>query len=281
LPDYLVPSAFVFLDQLPLTPNGKVDRRNLPEPRPSGIQFVEPQTALQRKLAEIWKNVLGVERVGLEDDYFELGGHSLLAARIVSEVNRALGKRIPIATLVQAPTVQKLATLLEAEDWKLSRSPLVAIQPYGSRPPFFAVHTLSGDAMFYRGLAARLGEDQPFYGIQSEGVSGGALTHRSIETIAHYYLSEIRRVQAQGPYYLGGYCIGGLIAFEMAQQLRAAGDEVACLVLIDPDRVPEPSSRPATLGKRIQVALDRCAALPPGVGPDGLGQIRRDQATPE
>ena len=260
----MVPAAFVRLEALPSTPNGKLDRRNLPEPRPSGIQFVEPQTALQRKLAEIWKNALGAERVGLEDDYFQLGGHSLLAARIVSEVNRALGKRIPIATLVQAPTVQKLATLLEAEGWKLSRSLLVAIQPYGSRPPFFAVHTLNGEAMFYRGLAARLGEDQPFYGIQSEGVSGGALTHRSIETIAHCYVSEIRRVQAQGPYYLGGYCIGGLIAFEMAQQLRAAGDEVACVVLIDPDRVPEPSSRPATLGKRIQVALDECTALPPG-----------------
>jgi thioesterase domain-containing protein len=129
------------------------------------------------------------------------------------------------------------------------------------------VHTLSGEVMFYRELSQRLGQDQPFYGIQAEGLAGRPIRHRSMEAIARLYLDEISRVQPHGPYYLGGYCIGGVVAFEMAQQLCAAGERVACLVLIDPDRVPEPSSGPA-----IQMALDECATLPPG---EKLGYFMR------
>jgi amino acid adenylation domain-containing protein len=277
VPKYMVPSAVVFLDRLPLTPNGKLDRRSLPGLRSSLDQYVEPRTPLQRNLAEIWQNLLGVERVGLEDDFFELGGHSLLAGRIVSEIERILGKRVPLATLLQESTIEKLAAVLQAADWKPQWPLLVPIQPNGSRPPFFAVHSLFGEVMFYRELSQRLGEDQPFYGIQAEGLGGRPIRHRSMEAIARLYLDEIFRVQPHGPYYLGGYCIGGVIAFEMAQQLRAAGDEVACLVLFEPDRVlharnrwrivPEPSSDPAPLGKRIQAALDEGVALPAGEKP--------------
>jgi amino acid adenylation domain-containing protein len=260
MPDYMVPSAVVFLDQLPLTPNGKLDRRGLPEPKFSGNQFVEPQTELERKLAEIWQNVLAVERVGREDNFFELGGDSLLAGRIVSEVERMFGKRLPVATLVQTPTIEKLSTALQAGDGKPMWSPIVAIQTQGSRPPFFAVHGLRGEVIFYRRLAQYLGEDQPFYGIHGEGLRRGFIRHRSIEAIARKYIDEIGRIQAHGPYYLGGYCIGGVIAFEMAQQLNAAGEEVACLVLIDPDPA-EPSPRRPALEKRIRLVLDEAASL--------------------
>jgi amino acid adenylation domain-containing protein len=260
LPDYMVPSVFVFLDQLPLTPNGKLDRRGLPEPKVSGDQFVEPQTQLERKLAEIWQNVLAVERVGLEDNFFELGGDSLLAGRIVSEVEKTFGKRLPVATLVQTPTIKKLSTVLQARDGKPAWSPVVAIQPRGSRPPFFAVHGLRGEVIFLRRLAQYLGVDQPFYGIHGEGLGRGFMRQRSIEAIARYYIDEIGRIQAHGPYYLGGYCIGGVIAFEMAQQLNAAGEEVACLVLIDPDQA-EPPPRRSDLGKRIRLAIDEAASL--------------------
>jgi amino acid adenylation domain-containing protein len=261
LPSYMVPSALVFLDRLPLTPNGKLDRRALIELRLPTHPFVEPQTPLQRKLAQIWQGVLGVERVGLTDDFFELGGDSLSVVHAISEIEGVLGKRIPLATLLQASTLEKLAEILQAENQKLLWSLLVPIQPQGTRPPFFAVHTLSGEVMFYRALALRLGEDQPFYGIQSEGLDGGPIRNRSMATIAHRYIDEIRRVQPHGSYYIGGYCIGGLVAFEMAQQLRAAGEEVACLALIDPDKL-EPYRRP-TLEERIRLALDEAARLSP------------------
>jgi amino acid adenylation domain-containing protein len=260
VPSYMIPSAFVFLDRLPLTPNGKLDRRGLPEPSLSGNQFVEPQTELERKLAEIWRNVLAVERVGREDNFFELGGDSLLAGRFVMEVERVFRKRLPIATLVQTPTIEKLSITLQARDGKLASSPVVAIQTQGSRPPFFAVHGLRGEVIFYGRLAQHLGKDQPIYGIHGEGLRRKFTRHRSIEAIARYYIGEIGRIQAHGPYYLGGYCIGGVIAFEMAQQLNAAGEKVACLVLIDPDQA-EPSPRRSPLEKRIRLALDEAASL--------------------
>jgi amino acid adenylation domain-containing protein len=261
LPEYMVPATFIFLEGIPVTDNGKIDRTRLSEPeRVKRAQFVEPQTPLQKRLAEIWCKVLGVERVGLKDDFFELGGDSLLAGRIIAEIRRAFGRRFPLAALFQAPTVGGLAATLQAQDGNLCWSPLVPIQPYGSRPPFFAVHGLSGEVMFYRELAQRLGSDQPLYGIQSEGLDGGPIKHRSMQTIARYYIDEIRHIQPEGPYYLGGYSIGGLIAFEMAQQLRAAGDEVACLVLLDPD----PPPRRGTLAKRVRLTLDEAALLLPG-----------------
>ena len=257
LPAYMVPAAYVFLNNLPLTPNGKLDRRALPEPRLSRSQFVEPETPLQRELAKIWQNVLDVERVGLEDDFFELGGHSLLAINVVSEIKRILGRRLPVATLLQAPTIEKLAAKLEAKERRRNRSLLVAIQPHGSRPPFFVVHGLAGDVMFYRELAQHLGRDQPLYAIQSEGSDGGSIRYRSIATIAGYYVNEIRRVQPCGPYYLGGYCIGGLVAFEMARQVRLAGEQVGCLLMFEPD----PPPYRGTLSRRMQLLLDETAVL--------------------
>jgi amino acid adenylation domain-containing protein len=264
LPDYMVPSTFVFLDELPLTASGKVDRRALPEPAPvqTGKELVSPRDALETQLVAIWEKVLRVQPIGVTDDFFELGGYSLLAMRIFSKIERMLGKRLPLATLFQAPTVEALAAAVREQGWKPSWSPLVAIQPRGSRPPFFGVHGGYGEVMFYSRAARCLGEEQPFYGLQAEGLDGCTIRHKSVEAIANYYIEEIRRVQLHGPYFLGGYCIGGIIALEMAQQLRAAGEEVALLVLFDTNN-PERPVRRSAIRKRIRLALDEASGLSP------------------
>jgi oxalate---CoA ligase len=140
-------------------------------------------------------------------------------------------------------------------------APLVVIQPRGSRPPFFAVHAVWGEVMFYRELAQLLGEDQPFYALRSEGLDGSAMEHRSIEAIAGYYLTEIRRARPHGPYLLGGYCIGGVIAFEMAQQLAAAGEEVALLCLFDAFNPAKPPRRYSRT-KRLKLRLNSVSGQP-------------------
>ena len=253
LPDYMVPVAFVTLEVLPLTPNGKVDRKALPKPDFEAVadkaEFVAPGTPSEIVLARIWCEVLGLKQVGIHDNFFELGGHSLLAVRIFSEIEKMFGDRLPLATLFQTPTIEKLAIDLDDRSWKRSLSPLVAIQPRGSMPPFFGVHAGYGDVMFYSELARCLGKDQPFYALQAEGLKLCAMRYTSIEAIASYYLQEIRQVQAHGPYFLGGYCLGGVIAFETAQQLRATGEEVALLVLFDTHN-PERPIRHSTIGKR-------------------------------
>jgi len=266
LPDYMVPAAFVPLEALPLTPNGKVDRKALPRPDFEAVadesKFVAPSTPTEIVLARIWCEVLGLKHVGIHDNFFESGGYSLLALRIFSEIEKEFGDRPPLATLFQAPTIEKLATVLDDRSWKAALSALVAIQPSGLRPPFFGVHGGYGDVMFYSELARRLGKDQPFYALQAEGLKLSSMRYTSIEAIASYYLQEIRQVQAHGPYFLGGYCTGGVIAFEMAQQLRTAGEEVALLVLFDTNN-PERRTRLSTIGKRIRLALDESSALPP------------------
>ena len=153
-------------------------------------------------------------------------------------------------------------TVLQVKGGKPRWSPVVAIQPRGSRPPFFGVHTASGEVMLFRELARCLGEDQPFYGIRSEGRAGGPVRHTSFETIASYYIEEIRRVQPHGPYYLGGYCIGGVVAFEIAQQLRVASEAVALLALFETD-CPEPTAWPDNITKRIRLAFNEAASLSP------------------
>jgi thioesterase domain-containing protein/acyl carrier protein len=268
LPDFMLPSNIVVLEKLPLNANGKVDRRALLKSiaAPREKVSVPPRDPLEAQLVAIWEMVLRIEPIGITDDFFELGGHSLMAARIFSQIKTRLGKNLPLATLFKTPTVEKLAAVLREPRWKPTWSPLVAIQPRGSRPAFFGVHGGYGEVMFYSELARCLGKDQPFYGLQSEGLEGSAMRHTSIEAIASYYLQEIRQVQAHGPYFLGGYCTGGVIAFEIAQQLYAAGEVVAFLVLFDANN-PEQSARRSTIRKRIRLVLDEASALPPSEMP--------------
>jgi pimeloyl-ACP methyl ester carboxylesterase len=174
-----------------------------------------------------------MERVGIHDDFFDLGGHSLLAVRVIAEFEKLTGKRLPLTMLLQAPTIARLAELL----WNDSRDPgwssLAPIQTSGSKAPLFLAHEGNGSVMLYRQLARHLGEDQPVYGLQSQGLKGDGVLHRAVEEMASRYIQEVKRVQPCGPYHLGGYCLGGAIALEMALQLDAQGEKVALVVMID------------------------------------------------
>ncbi len=192
-----------------------------------------PRNSLEQELRSIWQAVLGCDQVGLHDDYFELGGTSLRAARLFSEIERRLGKRIPLSVLLQAPTVARLAEVISDSGGAARWPSLVPMQVQGSNPPFFCAHGAGGNILIYRDLARHLGPDQPFYGLQSRGLDGLQPFHVRIEDMAAHYIEEIRQVQPCGPYYLGGYCMGGTIALEMAQQLHAQGETVALLAFFE------------------------------------------------
>jgi thioesterase domain-containing protein/acyl carrier protein len=213
-----------------------VDRRALPKPEmltgDSHI-YVAPRTPLEATIAAIWAQVLNVEQVGVYDNFFELGGHSLLAIKLFAQIEKAFGKRPPLTTLFQSPTVEQLAKVLQSEGWSTKSATLIAIQPGGSRPPFFCVHGFGGGVLDYGELARLLGSDQPFYGIQARGIDGVTPIHTRIEDMATDYIEAIRTVQPRGPYYLGGYCYGGVVAFEMARQLQSHGEAVGLIGVFD------------------------------------------------
>ncbi|RKG69792.1 non-ribosomal peptide synthetase, partial [Corallococcus exercitus] len=234
LPEYMVPSALLVLDALPLNANGKVDRKALPEPDTHASEardFVAPRDALEMQLARIWEDILGVRSVGVRSSFFELGGHSLLAVRMVAAVRERLGQSIPLSVLFQQPTVEQLAQLLreDSQAW----TPLVPLErgEPGHRP-FFLVHPGGGNVLAYSELARRLGPSLPVYGLQSRGLDGRPVAE-SIEEMADLYIEALRTVQPHGPYQLGGWSLGGLVAYEMAQRLREAGEAVDLLALID------------------------------------------------
>jgi thioesterase domain-containing protein/acyl carrier protein len=233
----MLPSAFVWLDRLPLTRNGKVDRRCLPRPggeRPElDKPILAPRDELELQLSLIWERVLGIRSVGREDNFFELGGHSLLAVRLFSEIEKRTGRRLPLATLFEAPTVERLAAVIRQEGWTAPWSSLVAIQPGGTRLPFYCVHPAGGGLLAYRDLARHLGPERPVYGLQAVGLDGARPPLSTVEAMASHYLGEIRGFQPQGPYFLGGYSDGGILAFEIARQLEAAGEPVGCVALLD------------------------------------------------
>jgi acyl carrier protein len=237
LPDYMVPSSLVALEALPLSPNGKVDRRALPAADgiklECGVDFVAPADEFQLKLARIWEKVLNVRPVGMDDNFFELGGHSLLAVRLFAEIEKSFGKNLPLAALFQAPTIRQLARVMRQEGWLGAWSSMVMIQGGGKRTPFFCVHAAGGNVLEYRDLARLLGPDQPFYGLQAKGLDGKEEPHTTIKEMADHYLKEMREVQPEGPYLIGGRSSGGTIAFEMACRLAAEGQEVALLALLD------------------------------------------------
>jgi acyl-CoA synthetase (AMP-forming)/AMP-acid ligase II/thioesterase domain-containing protein/acyl carrier protein len=239
LAPFKVPRRFVIVDEIPKGAEGKIQRRNLAEAfgmvtdsskaRPVAVDD-HPPTALEGKLQCLWAEVLGLERVGLHEDFFMLGGDSLQAVDLFLRVEKKLGRRLPRSVLFEAGTVARMAQRIEES----TPSPcLVPIQPKGSKPPFFCVHDGNGQVLNYRDLSRLLGESQPFYGIQCRGLDGEEEPFTRIDDMAAHYVREIRKVQPWGPYYLGGYSFGGRVAFVMAQHLRAAGQDVALLALFD------------------------------------------------
>lgn len=282
LPDYMMPSAFVMVDSLPLTLNGKIDRRALLASGQAIFdrerEFVIPRDILEFQLAHIWEEVIGVHPVGARDNFFELGGHSLLAARLMVRIQKAFGKELPLAALFEGATVEHLACILRQQAETIQWSPLVAIQPEGANQPFFCVHPGGGNILCYVELARHLGPDQPFYAFQSRGLNSEQPVCTKIEEMASLYIEAMRTVQPVGPYLLGGWSAGGVVAFEMARQLEAQGEIVALLVLIDsraPDHHRELTEEDdvtamASFGQhlglpleRINISLDHFLSLDP------------------
>jgi len=185
------------------------------------------------QLARIWQQILGIDSVGPDQNYFDLGGDSSLAVQMFAEIEKIFKIKLPLATLYEAPTIEELAKILRGETVASGWSSLVAVQVAGSRPPFFCMHGAGGTVLMYRDLSRRLGDDQPFYGLQAQGLDGSSSPLTTVEEMAALYVTEIRRVQSHGPYFLGGYCLGGTVALEVAQRLRAEGETVALLALFD------------------------------------------------
>ena len=242
LPAHMLPATFIPLNEMPRTATGKIDRRALAAqtfaPTQNIAPVLMPRDALETKLQTIWQRVLNVPNVGVTDDFFELGGHSLLAIVLFGEMERELGEnfsreKLPLATLFQAPTIEKLAREIRSGTSTREWTPVIAIQPKGNQPPFFCVHGFGGGVIGYAQLARLLGDDQPFYGLQARGQEEDVPPDATIEAMATRYVSAIRERQPHGPYYLGGYCYGGTVALEMAQQLVAQGERVNFLGMFE------------------------------------------------
>jgi amino acid adenylation domain-containing protein len=232
LPEFMVPSRFVVLETMPLLPNGKVDRQRLIDAAHARRRAprVERSTAEEETLAGLYREVLGVPHVGVDDNFFEIGGHSLPAMRLLARVETVFGKRLTPDVLLTAPTVRQLAAVLSDGRPSADLSSLVALQPAGSKPPFFWIHGQKSNVF----LPRLLGPDQPLYGLVQQGIDGRPALHRTVEDIAAYYLRAMKSVQQSGPYFLGGFCVGAVVAFEIAQQLRHEGHDVALLAMLDP-----------------------------------------------
>jgi acyl-CoA synthetase (AMP-forming)/AMP-acid ligase II/thioesterase domain-containing protein len=260
LADFKVPRVIVVVDEIPKGPTGKLQRIGLAETlgvaapaRGAGgarPPYAEPETELERGLATIAADVLAVDRVGRHDDLFDLGFDSMLAAQLLVRAHEdGLAPRVlPLTALLRAPTVERFAAVLASGE-PVDDLCLVPIQPEGTRPPLFFVHPHDGRVAHFRHLARQLGPDQPFYALQSPAVEG-AERPPTVEELARRYIEEIRAAQERGPYRIGGHCMGGAVALEMAQQLVAVGEDVALLALVNPAGEPR-----GTLGFKLRRSL--------------------------
>jgi aspartate racemase len=237
LPAYMIPQHLVELKDFPLDSAGHVDRKRLPGLLSGKAEvkkeYVAPRNEVEARLVEIWESILAKSPIGVQSNFFELGGHSFMAARMFALIEKEFDKKIPLALLFQSPTIEALAAKLSQKDWQPNWSSLVPIQSAGTKTPLFIVHGAEGNVLIYRELSNYLGNDQPVYGIQSQGLNGETDIPTTIEEMAGNYINEIRAVLPNGPFRLGGYCLGGHIALEMAVQLLSQGYKVDLLALFE------------------------------------------------
>jgi amino acid adenylation domain-containing protein len=237
LPEYMVPDDFVIMDTIPITPNGKIDRKALPKPDYSKVQrtgeFVAPRTDSEKLVAVIWQELMGIEKISIDDNFFELGGRSLVAVQIMARIEKETGKRLPLATLFEHSTVEKLAARMEIDPASITWESLVPIKPSGNKMPLYIVHGAGLNVLLFNALAMNMDADQPVYGLQAKGLNGIDEPLDVMEEIAANYIAEIVAKNPDGPYALAGYSLGGIIAYEMANQLMAAGKEVKMLAMFD------------------------------------------------
>lgn len=251
----------VRVDAFPLTLDGEVDREALAATagRTARRPRVLPRTEIEERVAEVFRQVLGLARVGVDESFFELGGHSLLAVRLVAELRKSVGVEMPVDRIVEAPTIARIAGWIEERAGQgIEEAPalpdcILALQPRGTKAKFFCVHPASGSPICFARLAEYLGTDRPFYGFQSPGLLDEEPMLRTVDELAELYVDALRTVQPRGPYLIGGWSSGGPVAFEMARRLEAQGERVSLLALIDSglmhtDAVEYGANLPAPLG---------------------------------
>jgi amino acid adenylation domain-containing protein len=259
LPEYMLPSHIIALEQLPLLANGKIDRKALPHPgtitagtRKNGGSARDTQELL---LVRIWREILNREAVGVRDDFFAVGGHSLLAVKLMSRIQQEFERKLPLDLLFTHPTIEALARELRRQPGERAPwSALVTLQSANasSRRPLFCVHPAGGRALCYVKLSQALGVDQPLYGFQARGLDEGQQPFVDIVEMASTYLAALKKQQPEGPYQILGWSGGGVVAFEIARQLQGAGDEVSFLCLVD---AYAPSALPAHLKEQDEAEL--------------------------
>ncbi|MBT5872874.1 MAG: amino acid adenylation domain-containing protein [Candidatus Latescibacteria bacterium] len=287
LPDYMVPSAFVMMESLPLTESGKTNLRALPAPdygAQSSADYMAPRGDVEEAIAEIWEETLQIGQVGIRDNFFEIGGNSLIAVRLFAKINDRFGVDLPLAAIFEAPNIEESSKLIgnlivseSSSDVQTSDmreldnsttgepsnsalttgewTPLVALQAKGSRLPFFCMHGAGGNVLNFHLLSTKLGEDQPFFGLQAQGVDGKLPPLESIEQMAEIYIDAVKTVQPEGPYLLGGYSGGGIVALDMARQLAGKGEEIGLLVFLD-TFAPRLPKRSYTVGEKLRLLWD-------------------------
>lgn len=234
VPEYMVPSLFVFLEAMPLTANNKVDRKALPAPvstLASAAVYVEPRDRMEIQMAALWQQVFSLDRIGIHDNFFDLGGHSLKAAQLFYLIDEVYGRHLPLSTLFQTPTIAGLASVLTQEQWTPPWQSLVAMQPSGSATPVFLVSAAGGGILWFAQFARLLGQAHPVYGLQARGYDGNVEPYDSVPEMARHYIAEIRSRFPQGPYIIVGVCTGGLVAYELAQQLVEQKEAVTLVIL--------------------------------------------------
>ena len=236
LPEYMVPTILVEVENFPITPNGKIDKKALPDPDRNDLsnnEYVAPRDKTEQQLAEIWQKLLHTEKVGIDDNFFEIGGNSLIATRLMSKIEKAFNLKFPISLLFKAPTIEELSYYVSSKI-DLQESVVVAIQPNGTQLPFFVVGDLMRSLRYYK-LSKYLGEDYPVYEFKlpTKDVRLNVPSQEDIEKTASFFVKEMLRIQPEGPYFLGGTCGRGIVAYEMAQQLRAMGHQIGLLALFE------------------------------------------------
>jgi amino acid adenylation domain-containing protein len=236
VPDYMVPDNFVVIDAMPMTPNGKVDKKALAAQDIASVEsvkYIAPRTDIEKLVADIWIELLGIEKVGIHDNFFELGGHSLIAVQVMARIEKETGKRLPLSILFENSTVEKLSLMLEMDGKSITWDSLVPIKPNGTKVPIYIVHGAGLNVLLFNTLAKHMDEDQPVYGMQAKGLNGVDEPLSRIEDIAAHYISAIRVQNPDGPYALAGFSFGGIIAYEMTRQLEALNKEVRMLAMFD------------------------------------------------
>uniref|UniRef100_UPI0035938371 alpha/beta fold hydrolase n=1 Tax=Aquiflexum sp. TaxID=1872584 RepID=UPI0035938371 len=256
LPEYMIPSSIMILENMPLTSNLKIDKKRLPKPKEQALSHIEPSTEIEKIISKIWCESLKKEKIDINADFFEIGGHSLLAVKVLSLIEKELDKKLPLNVIFKYPRIVDLAEYLEENNFHESSShSLVSIKPNGSKPPFFIIHGVGSTASIYFQLAKYIEDEQPIYGFEPKGLNGVDTPNNSLEEMAAFYISLMIKQYPSGPYCLAGYSFGGYVAFEMARQLKAMGREVSKLILFDTSAYEDPAKM--TLLKKIKLQLGK------------------------